>query len=238
MPQPKKTLFLLDAYALIFRAFYAFINSRMLNSNGVNTAPIFGFVLAMEEVIRNQKPTHIAVVFDPPGGSFRNGMYEKYKANREETPEPIKVAVPWIKKIIQAFNIPVIEVSGFEADDVIATLARLAEEKDFLTYMMTPDKDFNQLVTENILVFKPAKSGADPEIIGVNEVKTKFGIDEPSQFIDILALMGDSADNVPGAPGIGEKGRHQTPLPLRLSGSRTLQPGISYQCGNGTAADR
>ena len=202
----KKTLFLIDAYALIFRAFYAFINSKMLNSNGINTAPIFGFVLALDDILRNQKPSHIAVVFDPPGGSFRNEMYPLYKANRDETPEPIIDAVPWIKKIVKAFNIPVIEVLGFEADDVIATIARQAQEKEFLTYMMTPDKDFMQLVTDNILIFKPAKSGAMPEIIGVEDVKTKFGIEQPFQFIDILALWGDSADNVPGAPGIGEKG--------------------------------
>jgi DNA polymerase I len=202
----KKTLFLVDAYALIFRAFYAFINSKMSNANGINTAPIFGFALALEDVLRNQKPSHIAVVFDPPGGTFRNAMYPLYKANRDETPEPIKVAVPWIKSILHAFNIPVIEISGFEADDVIGTIARQAQEKEFLTYMMTPDKDFMQLVTQNILIFKPGKSGASPEIIGVEDVKAKFGIDEPIQFIDILALWGDNADNVPGAPGIGEKG--------------------------------
>jgi DNA polymerase-1 len=206
MIESKKKLFLVDAYAIIFRAFYAFINSHMLNSNGINTAPIFGFVLALEDVLRNQKPSHIAVVFDPPGGTFRNEMYKLYKANRDETPEPIKIAVPWIKKIIQAFNIPVIEVPGFEADDVIGSIARQAQERDFLTYIMTPDKDFMQLVTDYILMFKPAKSGSLPEIIGINEVKIKFGIDQPSQFIDILALWGDSADNVPGAPGIGEKG--------------------------------
>lgn len=178
----------------------------MVNSNGIQTAPIFGFTIALEDVLRNQKPSHIAVVFDPPGGTFRNEMYQLYKANREATPEPIKIAVPWIKKIIQAFNIPVIEVPGFEADDVIATIARQAQEREFLTYMMTPDKDFMQLVTDKILMFKPAKSGSAPEIIGAVDVKAKFGIDHPSQFIDILALMGDSADNVPGAPGIGEKG--------------------------------
>jgi DNA polymerase I len=206
MNQTRKTLFLLDAYALIFRAFYAFINSRMLSTSGINTSPIFGFVLALEDVLRNQKPSHIAVVFDPPGGSFRNKMYQLYKANRDETPEPIIIAVPWIKKIIQAFNIPVIEVPGFEADDIIASIALEAQKREFLTYMMTPDKDFMQLVTDQILIFKPAKSGSEPEIIGVNEVKSKFGIDQPSNFIDILALWGDSADNVPGAPGIGEKG--------------------------------
>ncbi|MFN8206817.1 MAG: DNA polymerase I [Bacteroidales bacterium] len=200
------TLFLLDAYALIFRAYYAFINSRMTNAAGLNTSAIYGFTAALEDVMRTQKPSHIAVVFDPPGGTFRNKLYAAYKANRDETPEPIKVAVPWIKKIIKAWNIPVIEVPGFEADDVIGTLARLAEEKGFLTYMMTPDKDYTQLVSPRRLIFKPGRSGAEAEILGVEEVKQRFGIEDPAQVIDILALWGDSSDNVPGAPGIGEKG--------------------------------
>ncbi len=201
-----KTLFLLDAYALIFRAYYAFINSRMSNSKGINTSAIYGFTVAMEDVIRTMKPSHMAVVFDPPGGSFRNQMFPDYKANRDETPEAVKDAVPWIKNIIAAWNIPVIEVPGYEADDVIGTLARQAQETGFTTYMMTPDKDFTQLVTDRILIYKPGRSGNNAEILGVKEVKERFGIENPHQVIDILALWGDSADNVPGAPGIGEKG--------------------------------
>ena len=201
-----KTLFLLDAYALIFRAYYAFINSRMTNARGLNTSAIYGFTVAMEDVIRTRKPSHMAVVFDPPGGTFRNTMYEKYKANRDATPEPIKEAVPWIKKIIEAWNIPVIEVPGYEADDVIGTLARQAAEKNFTTFMMTPDKDYTQLVTDRVWMFKPGRSGNEPEILGVKEVIERFGIENPLQVIDILALWGDTADNIPGAPGIGEKG--------------------------------
>lgn len=200
------TLFLLDAYALIFRAYYAFINSRMVNSKGVNTATIYGFTATLEDVLRSQKPTHIAVVFDPSGPTFRNELYKEYKANRLETPEGIKTAVPWIKRIIEAWGIPVIEVPGFEADDVIGTLARKAEAKGYLTYMMTPDKDYTQLVTGRTLIYKPGRAGNDAEVIGVEEVKKRFGVDDPSQVKDILALWGDSSDNVPGAPGIGEKG--------------------------------
>lgn len=199
-------LVLVDAYALIFRAYYAFINSRMSNAKGLNTSAIYGFTTALEDVIRTQKPTHIAVVFDPSGPTFRNELYPPYKANRQETPEPIKVAVPWIKKVIEAWRIPILEVPGFEADDVIGTMARLAEEKGFYTLMVTPDKDFTQLVTPKVKMLKPGRSGGDAEMIGPEKVTKRFQVDHPSQVIDILALWGDTSDNVPGAPGIGEKG--------------------------------
>ena len=205
MKDPKGKLFLLDAYALIFRAYYAFINRQMMNSKGVNTSAIFGFTATLDEIIQNEKPSHIAVIFDPPGPTFRHEKYAEYKANREETPEDIKKSIPAIKRIIEAFKIPVIEIKGFEADDVIGTLSRKAAGKGYMVYMMTPDKDFAQLVTENIFMYKPRKGGEKPEIIGVEEVKSTFGINSPEQVIDILALWGDSSDNIPGAPGIGEK---------------------------------
>lgn len=200
----EKKLFLLDAYALIFRAYYAFINRQMFNSKGLNTSAMFGFTVTLDEIIRNQKPTHIAVVFDPPSPTFRHKMYPEYKANREETPEDIRKSVPYIKKIIEGFNIPNIEVEGFEADDVIGTLAKQAERKGYDVFMMTPDKDYAQLVSEHIFIFKPKKSGEEPEILGVNEINESFQVNNPQQVIDVMALWGDSSDNIPGAPGIGE----------------------------------
>ncbi len=204
MNQEKK-LFLLDAYALIFRAYYAFISNPMINSKGMPTSTVFGFTLALEEILRKEDPTHIAVVFDPPGPTFRNDMFSEYKANRESTPEDIKKAVPYIKKLIEGFNIDVVEEAGYEADDTIGTLAKRAEKEGFKVYMMTPDKDFAQLVSDNIFMYKPGRSGNPVEILGPEEVKEKFLIDNPLQVIDILALWGDSADNIPGATGIGEK---------------------------------
>lgn len=198
-------MFLFDAYALIFRAYYAFINRPMINSKGVNTSAIFGFTTTLVDILNREKPDYAAVVFDPPHPTFRNEMYAAYKANRMSTPEEIKKSVPVIKNIIEAFNIPVIEVAGYEADDVIGTLAKKAESEGLLTYMVTPDKDYMQLITENIKMLKPGRSGSDYELIGINEVNEFFGIDDPSKVIDILALWGDSSDNVPGAPGIGEK---------------------------------
>jgi DNA polymerase-1 len=177
----------------------------MKNSKGMNTSTTFGFTVTLDEVLKNQKPTHIAVAFDPSGPTFRNDLFPAYKANRQETPEDIRTAVPYIKKIIEAYNIPVIESKGFEADDVIGTLAKQAEKEGFKVFMMTPDKDYNQLVSDNIVMFKPRKSGNDSEIINRAEVCTRFGISDPVQFIDILALWGDSSDNVPGVPGVGEK---------------------------------
>jgi DNA polymerase I len=202
--QPKK-LFLLDAYALIFRSYYAFIKNPRITSKGMNTSAIFGFLLTLREVLQKQKPTHIAVVFDTSAPTFRHEMYKDYKANRDETPEDIKKAVPYIKKLVEAYKIPIIDYPGFEADDIIGTLAKKASEKGFVTYMMTPDKDFAQLVSDNIFMFKPSRSGNESVKWGVDEVKREFSVQQPEQVIDILALMGDTADNIPGAPGVGPK---------------------------------
>ncbi len=200
-----KKLYLLDAYALIFRAYFAFIRNPRINSKGLNTSAIFGFTNSLEDILNNYKPSHIAVVFDPPGPNFRHDMYPEYKANRDATPEDIKKSVPYIKQIIENFNIPIVEVQGFEADDVIGTLAKKAEKDGFQVYMVTPDKDFTQLISDNIYMLKPAKSGNKPEVWGVDHVKENFHVEQPEQVKDVLALWGDSADNIPGAPGIGEK---------------------------------
>jgi DNA polymerase-1 len=202
--QPKK-LFLLDAYALIFRSYYAFIKNPRITSKGLNTSAIFGFLLTLEEVLQKQKPTHIAVVFDTPSPTFRHEMFKEYKANRDETPEDIKKAVPYIKRLIEAYKIPVIDYPGFEADDVIGTLARKASERGFTTYMMTPDKDFAQLVSGNVFMFKPSRSGNESILWGVDDIKREFSVQRPEQVIDVLALMGDTSDNIPGAPGVGPK---------------------------------
>jgi len=200
-----KKLFLLDAYALIFRSYYAFIKNPRINSKGLNTSAIFGFLLTLEEILQKQKPTHIAVVFDTPTPTFRHEMFKEYKANRDETPEGIKDAVPYIKRLIEAYKIPVIDYPGFEADDVIGTLARKASIQGFTTYMMTPDKDFAQLVSSNVYMFKPARSGNESVQWGVDDVQREFSVERPEQVIDVLALMGDTADNIPGAPGVGPK---------------------------------
>ena len=199
-------LFLLDAYALIFRAYYAFISRPIRNSKGMNTSAIYGFVNALDEVIRKEKPTHLAVAFDPPSPTFRHNMFPAYKANRDETPEDIIKSVPYIKQILSAYNIPILEFEGFEADDVIGTVAKLAHNEGFQVFMMTPDKDYAQLVDNGIFMYKPRKSGNESEIWGPDEVKENFEVEKPIQVIDILALWGDSADNIPGAPGVGEKG--------------------------------
>jgi DNA polymerase-1 len=201
----EKKLFLLDAYALIFRAYYAFISNPMTNSKGIPTSTVFGFTLALEEILRKEDPTHVAVVFDPPGPTFRHDMFPEYKANRDATPEDIKTAVPYIKRLVEGFNIPVIEELGFEADDVIGTMAKLAEKEGYIVYMMTPDKDFAQLVSERIFMYKPGRGGGAAEVLGPAEVREKFLVERSEQVIDILALMGDAADNIPGAKGIGEK---------------------------------
>jgi DNA polymerase-1 len=200
-----KKLFLLDAYALIFRAYYAFIKNPRITSKGMNTSAIFGFLLTLREVLQKQKPTHIAVVFDTSAPTFRHEMFKEYKATRDETPEDIKKAVPYIKKILEAYKIPIIDCPGFEADDIIGTLSRKASARGFITYMMTPDKDFAQLVSDTIFMFKPSRGGNESEKWGVDEVKSGFSVERPAQVIDILALMGDSVDNIPGAPGVGPK---------------------------------
>jgi DNA polymerase-1 len=204
-PHAEKKLFLIDAYSLIFRAYYAFINNPRVNSKGKNTSAIFGFTNSLNEILKKEQPTHIAVVFDPPGGSFRKEIYPEYKANRSATPEDILFAVPYIKQIIEGFNIPVIEIPNFEADDTIGTLAKKAEKEGFTVYMMTPDKDYGQLVSENIFMYKPGRKGGEVEIVGVKEICEKYGIKSPEQVIDILALWGDTADNVPGVPSVGEQ---------------------------------
>ena len=200
-----KKLFLLDAYALIFRSYYAFIKNPRINSKGLNTSAIFGFTNTLLELIKKEQPDYLAVCFDPAGPNFRHEIFPDYKANRQATPEDIKTSVPIIKDIIRAFNIPVVEQSGFEADDVVGTVAKRLASDELDVFMMTPDKDYAQLVDQHIFMYKPRHMGNEVDILGVEEVKTKFKIEEPIQFIDILALWGDSADNIPGAPGIGEK---------------------------------
>ena len=198
-------LFLLDAYALIYRAYYAFIKNPRINSKGMNTSAIFGFVNTLADVLKRQQPTHIGVAFDPAGPTFRHEAYEQYKAQREETPEAIRLSVPIIKEIIAAYRIPILEVSGYEADDVIGTLATTAGARGIDTYMMTPDKDYGQLVSEHVFMYRPRFGDKDFDTLGVEEVKAKFGIERPEQVIDLLGLMGDSSDNIPGCPGVGEK---------------------------------
>lgn len=205
-PKIDKKLFLLDAYALIYRAYFAFAKNPRVNSKGQNTSAAFGFTNVLIDVIKNEQPTHLAVVFDPPGGSVhRQTEFEAYKAHREEMPEDIRSMIQPIKRIIEAFNVPILEVNGYEADDVIGTLAKIAEKRGYTTFMMTPDKDYGQLVSENIFIYKPGRGGAPAEILGVKEVCEKFEVENPLQVIDILGLWGDASDNIPGIPGIGEK---------------------------------
>jgi len=204
----EKKLFLLDAFALIYRAYYSFISNPRISSKGFNTSAMFGFTNTLFDLINKENPTHIAVVFDPPSGdqkNFRVEQYAEYKANREAMPEDIARSIPYIKAIVEGFNIPALEVEGFEADDVIGTLAKKAAKKGYTVYMMTPDKDYGQLVEENIFMYKPARGGGDVEIMGVKEICEKYGIERPDQVIDILGMMGDAVDNIPGIPGVGEK---------------------------------
>lgn len=200
----QKRLFLLDAYALIFRGYYAFIKNPRINSKGMDTSAIMGFMNSLMDVIRREKPDHLAVAFDKGGSDYRFEMYQEYKANRDETPEAIKIAVPYIQELLKAMHIPIMEKAGFEADDLIGTLAKQAEKEGFQVFMVTPDKDFAQLVSENIFMYKPARMGNDIEIWGIPEVLAKFEIEHPEQVIDYLGMMGDSADNIPGFPGVGE----------------------------------
>ena len=205
METSEKKLFLLDAYALIYRAFFAMSKNPRLNSKGVNTSAVMGFLNSLYEILQKEKPSHIGVAFDVAGTAQRQAEYSEYKANREKMPDDLRDAIPYIIRLIEAFNIPVYGVEGYEADDVIGTLAKKAEQQGFLTYMMTPDKDFGQLVTDKILLYKPAKFGEPAQIWGPKEVCERYGIQEPKQLIDILGLWGDAADNIPGIPGIGEK---------------------------------
>lgn len=200
-----KKLFLLDGHALVYRAHYAFINRPLINSKGLNTSAITGFVRTLWDLIRNQKPTHLAVSFDLSGPTFRHEMYEPYKANRDAQPEDITTALPIIEDIIKAFKIPIVKLAGYEADDIIGTLAKQAEKEGFKVYMVTPDKDYAQLVSDNIFMYKPARSGNGVDILGVPEILEKWDIAKVEQVIDILGLQGDSVDNIPGIPGIGAK---------------------------------
>ena len=199
-----KTLLLIDAYAMIYRAYYAFIRAPRMNSRGENTSAIFGFVVTFEDLLKRLKPSHIAVAFDPAGPTFRHEAFEQYKAQRQETPEDIRWAVPRIKQILQAMNVPVLEVPGYEADDVIGTISHKAEKEGFEVYMATPDKDYGQLVTKHIFMYRPRHTGGF-EKLGPQEVCEKYGLQNQSQVIDLLGLMGDSSDNIPGCKGVGEK---------------------------------
>jgi DNA polymerase I len=199
-----KKLFLIDAYAIIYRSYYAFIRNPRFNSKGLNTSAIFGFVNTLEDVLKREKPTHIAVAFDPKGKTFRHEAFEQYKAQREATPEDIRLAVPIIKDLIKAYNIPALEVAGYEADDVIGTMAKKAEQEGFEVFMLTPDKDYGQLVSDHIFMYRPKHTGGF-ETMGPAEVKAKYDLDSHEQVIDLLGLMGDASDNIPGCPGVGEK---------------------------------
>ncbi|MEP6262301.1 MAG: DNA polymerase I [Gillisia sp.] len=201
----QKRLFLLDAYALIFRGYYAFIKNPQVNSKGLDTSAIMGFMNSLFDVIRRERPDHLAVCFDKDGSTERTEMYTEYKANRDATPEPIMIAIPYIQRILEAMHIPVVVLPGCEADDVIGTLAKQAEKEDYRVFMVTPDKDFAQLVSENIFMYRPARMGNGIEILGIPEVKEKFGVERPEQVIDFLGMMGDASDNIPGLPGVGEK---------------------------------
>ena len=204
MAEPKR-LFLLDAYALIFRGYYALIKNPRINSKGMDTSAIMGFVNSLFDVIRREKPDHLAVCFDKDGSTERTELYADYKANRDETPDAIRIAVPIIQDILKAMHIPVVEVSGLEADDIIGTLAKQAEKEGYKVYMVTPDKDFGQLVSENIFMYRPARMGNGIEIWGIPEVQARFGVERPEQVIDYLGMMGDASDNIPGLPGVGDK---------------------------------
>jgi len=199
-----KRVFLVDAFALIFRGYYAFIKNPRINSKGLDTSAIMGFMNSLLDVIKRERPDHLAVCFDKGGSADRVEMFEAYKANRDETPEAIKVAVPIIQDILKAMHIPIMVKAGFEADDVIGTLAKQAEKEGYQTFMVTPDKDFAQLVSENIFMYRPMFGGGY-ETWGIPEVQKKFEVTDPLQVIDYLGMMGDASDNIPGLPGVGEK---------------------------------
>jgi DNA polymerase-1 len=200
-------LFLIDGHALVFKMYYAFLRRPMVNSKGADTSILYGFTKYLLELIEREKPTHIAVAFDPPGGTFRNEMYPEYKANRPPAPQLVIDALDPLKEIVAALNIPVLMVRGFEADDVIGSMSkRCAAEGDFDVYMVTPDKDYGQLIDEHIFQYKPGKSGSENDVLGVPEICSRYGIEKPSQVIEMLAICGDASDNVPGVKGVGEVG--------------------------------
>ena len=201
----QKRLFLLDAYALIFRGYYALIKNPRINSKGMDTSAIMGFMNSLLDVIRREKPDHLAVCFDKGGSAERTELFPEYKANRDETPDAIRIAVPYIQEILKAMHIPVVVLEGWEADDIIGTLAKQAEKEDYKVFMVTPDKDFGQLVSENIFMYRPARMGNGIEIWGIPEVQERFGVQRPEQVIDYLGMMGDASDNIPGLPGVGDK---------------------------------
>ena len=203
--QVKKKLFLIDAYALIFRGYYAFIKNPRINSKGMDTSAVLGFMNSLLDLIKRENPENLAVAFDKGGSSDRLEIFQEYKANRNETPDAIKIAVPYIQEILKAMQIPILIKSGYEADDIIGTVAKNAEKNNYEVFMVTPDKDFAQLVSENIFMYRPARMGNGIEIWGVKEVQEKFEITDPLQVIDFLGMMGDSVDNIPGLPGVGEK---------------------------------
>ncbi len=204
MPEQKR-LFLLDAFALIFRGYYALIKSPRINSKGMDTSAILGFMNSLFDVIKREKPDHLAVCFDKGGSAERTELFPEYNANRDETPDAIRIAVPYIQEILKAMHIPVVDLEGWEADDIIGTLAKQAEKEDYKVFMVTPDKDFGQLVSENIFMYRPARLGNGIEIWGIPEVQKRFGVERPEQVIDYLGMMGDASDNIPGLPGVGDK---------------------------------
>jgi len=206
MNATREKLFLIDAMSLIFRAYYALNKNPRINSKGLNTSAILGFANSLYDVIRNEKPTHIGVAFDSHGPTVRHADFADYKANRDNTPEDIVASLPYIKRLLDGFGIPILELSGYEADDIIGTVAKKAEQQGFTSYLMTTDKDYGQLVSENIFIYKPAHSGNGVSVLGVKEVCEKYAIRYPEQLIDILGLWGDSVDNIPGIKGIGEVG--------------------------------
>ena len=203
--QDKKKLFLIDSYALIYRAYFAFIKNPRINSKGFNTSAIYGFLNTLTEIIREERPTHIATVFDLKGPTKRHALFKDYKANRDAMPEGISLAIPYIKRVIDSLNIQRISLPGYEADDLIGTLSKMAEKEGLTTYMVTPDKDFAQLVTKKIFIYKPGKRGNGPTIMGEDDVCDKYGLKGIYQFIDFLAMMGDTSDNIPGIAGVGPK---------------------------------
>src|SRR4029077_20244342 len=201
----EKKLFLLDGMALVYRAHFALISRPIFTSKGVNSSALYGFTQTLLEILKNQQPTHLAVAFDTEAPTHRHTEYAEYKATREAMPEDLSQALPHVRRMLEAFRIPLLICDGYEADDIIGTVVRRAEKQGFKSYMVTPDKDFGQLIDENTFLYKPSRMGDGVEILGVPEIQERWGIQRPEQVVDVLALMGDSSDNIPGVPGIGEK---------------------------------